>query len=260
MQQTNNFEDLLPIEENQIGDKTVRTVSARNLYVVLGLATSQFSRWIKKNLLDNSFFSENKDFLTTRHDVESAKGIIKEIEDYQITIEVAKHLSMLSRSKKAHEIRNYFIQVEETFLQIVGLKTKAEAETTLFENLNNLDAVFDDLDKLDTTLSKLEKITKRLDSKSILELYRMNKFTLKVLNFSIFEFFGIKIDEMFFIPTELGKIFGKSPVEINRILEHKGFQTKIDSQWQLTEKGESFGIKVENSAFVQLKWNIEAIA
>jgi hypothetical protein len=40
---------------------------------------------------------------------------------------------------------------------------------------------------------------------------------------------------MFFISTELGKIFGKSPTEINRILEHKGFQTKIDNHWQLTE-------------------------
>ena len=230
--QTNNFEELLPIEENQIGGKTVRTVSAKNLYRALDVKKG-FSGWINYQL-KRGFFDKSVDFEVFSKKGENPKGGRPTV-DYILTLNTAKKIAMMTGTKKGKEIRNYFIQVEETFLQIVGLKTKAEAETTLFQNLNNLDAVFDDLDKLDTTLTKLEKITKRLDSKSILELYRMNQFTEKVLNFSIFEFFRIKIDEMFFIPTELGKIFGKSPVEINKMLEHKGFQTKIDNHWQLTE-------------------------
>ena len=55
-------------------------------------------------------------------------------------------------------------------------------------------------------------------------------------------------------------ILNKSAVDVNKMFEHKGLQTKIDGTWQLTEKGEKFGIKVENSTFVQLKWNIGAIA
>jgi phage anti-repressor protein len=183
--QTNNFEELLPIEENQIGGKTVRTVSAKNLYRALDVKKG-FSGWINYQL-ERGLFDKSVDFEVLSKKGENPKGGRPTV-DYILTLNTAKEIAMMTGTKKGKEIRNYFIRVEETFLQIVGLKTKAEAETTLFENLNNLDAVFDDLDKLDTTLSKLEKITKRLYSKSILELYRMNKFTLKVLNFSIFEF------------------------------------------------------------------------
>jgi phage anti-repressor protein len=183
--QTNNFEELLPIEENQIGGKTVRTVSAKNLYRALDVKKG-FSGWINYQL-ERGLFDKSVDFEVLSKKGENPKGGRPTV-DYILTLNTAKEIAMMTGTKKGKEIRNYFIQVEETFLQIVSLKTKAEAETTLFQNLNNLDAVFDDLDKLDTTLSKLEKITKRLYSKSILELYRMNKFTLKVLNFSIFEF------------------------------------------------------------------------
>jgi prophage antirepressor-like protein len=62
----------------------------------------------------------------------------------------------------------------------------------------------------------------------------------------------------FFLPTELGKMVGKSPVEINKILEFNGLQEKVDNSWSLTEKGRPFGIEIKGS-FVQLKWRIEAI-
>ena len=36
--------------------------SFRNLYIKLGLDKSNWSRWIKKNIKDNEFFIENKDW------------------------------------------------------------------------------------------------------------------------------------------------------------------------------------------------------
>jgi len=43
-------------------------------------------------------------------------------------------------------------------------------------------------------------------------------------------------------------------------LEAKGFQIKVNEQWQLTEKGKDFAIEVKNKIFTQLKWKFEAIA
>jgi prophage antirepressor-like protein len=73
---------------------------------------------------------------------------------------------------------------------------------------------------------------------------------LKLLNFDF--------SNSFFIPTELGKMVGKSAVEINRVLEFKGLQTKNSGIWTLTETGKEFGIEV-NGQFPQLKWRIEAV-
>jgi len=53
---------------------------------------------------------------------------------------------------------------------------------------------------------------------------------------------------------------GALAVEINKILEAKGFQVKVDEQWQLTEKGKDFAIEVKNRIYTQLKWKIEAVA
>jgi len=73
---------------------------------------------------------------------------------------------------------------------------------------------------------------------------------LKLLN--------IDLSNRFFIPTELGKVVGKTPIEINKILEFRGYQVKIDGVWTLTESGKKFGIEVKGK-FSQLKWKLEAV-
>jgi hypothetical protein len=53
-------------------------------------------------------------------------------------------------------------------------------------------------------------------------------------------------------------MIGSSPVEMNLILEKKGFQEKIDGVWIATEKGENFCLKL-GGKFNQFKWRIETI-
>jgi len=117
---------MITVSENRIGEQTINSVSARDLHKELGLAKSQFNRWIKKNLLENPFFTENIDYIVHRHSVEglkqnsrglwiNEKGVIVEVEDYILTLDTAKHLAMLSRTEKAHQVRNYFIEVEKKF-------------------------------------------------------------------------------------------------------------------------------------------------
>ena len=57
---------------------------------------------------------------------------------------------------------------------------------------------------------------------------------------------------------ELGKFFNKSAVEVNKILEAKGFQEKIDGVWILTGQGEKFAIQLDNN-FHTIKWKLESL-
>ena len=63
----------------------------------------------------------------------------------------------------------------------------------------------------------------------------------------------------YFLPTELGNIIGKSPVEINLILEKNGFQFRENRVWKTTEKGQEFSIFFQNGSYFQIKWKLEVL-
>ena len=147
------MQEIIKISKNRIGDSSVNSVSARELHRELGFAKSQFKRWIKLNLLDNPFFVQNIDYITIRHNVELPNSGYREVEDYLLTLEVAKHLAMLSRTEKAHNVRNYFIKVEKSYkLQIS--EPKLEKRTDLISvSQSELDK---ELQTLDFMLNKIQ--------------------------------------------------------------------------------------------------------
>lgn len=65
------------------------------------------------------------------------------------------------------------------------------------------------------------------------------------------------------IPTELGKIVGKKPTEINFMLLDAGLQFKDGQEWRLTEKGFQFGretvIKLSNGLFHKIHWSTNVL-
>lgn len=92
------------------GDTQV--VSARQLHEELGVKT-RFSQWAKQNF---KHFRENIDFssvVTTTQ--QNQYGGTKELQDYALTIEMAKHIAMMSGTDKGYEIRDYFIKVEQAW-------------------------------------------------------------------------------------------------------------------------------------------------
>ena len=92
--------------------------SARHLYLELGLNEKNWSRWVNKNIKDNEFFLENKDWWVLFAKKTTEKGGQK-AEDYKISLEFAKHLSMMQRTENSHKIRCYFILMEKA---IKGIK------------------------------------------------------------------------------------------------------------------------------------------
>lgn len=83
-------------------------VSARDLYKGLDLKI-RFSLWVKKNF---DQFVEGEDFTSVSTDTVVNNGARKPIQDYWLTIDMAKELCMLSKTEKGKEVRKYFIEVE----------------------------------------------------------------------------------------------------------------------------------------------------
>jgi len=102
------MKNLIQILPALIGSENINSVNSRDLYSSLELGKGQYLRWINKNLVDNDFFYENKDYIRVRQDVEG-----NQVESFVVSLDVAKHLSMMSKTSKAHEFRNYFIEVEK---------------------------------------------------------------------------------------------------------------------------------------------------
>ncbi|WP_243108719.1 antA/AntB antirepressor family protein [Clostridium rectalis] len=109
--------------------------SARELYLKLGLKETNWSRWSKKNILNNEFFKENIDwkslFFKTNGDKSRSEGNFAK--DFSISIEMAKHLSMMARTENSYRFRQYFILIEKS---IRGLQQHNEVREPEKENYN----------------------------------------------------------------------------------------------------------------------------
>jgi len=83
-------------------------VSARDLYKGLGLK-GRFSRWFKTN---SELFTKNEDFYKCTSSTVVNNGAVRELEDYLVTIEMAKQLAMMARTERSKQYREYFLDLE----------------------------------------------------------------------------------------------------------------------------------------------------
>jgi phage anti-repressor protein len=99
------------------------SVLARELYLGLGLAKDQWSRWYLKNIIQNEFFKQGVDFIQL--DIMSRPLNPNPSADFAISIEFAKHIALMARTEKSHEYRSYLISCEQK--QFALPKTFSEA-------------------------------------------------------------------------------------------------------------------------------------
>ena len=119
--------ELIKIKTNNDGQQLV---SAKELYLGLGLRKQNWSRWYPTNIQKNDFFKENIDWIGVLHNEEG-----NETMDFAISLEFAKHIAMMARTEKSHQYRNYFIECEqksiETQISISANKEIQELKSTL---------------------------------------------------------------------------------------------------------------------------------
>lgn len=94
-----------------LNDNHEPVVSARQLHQTLDVK-KRFSAWFETN---SKLFIENEDFTSVQTGTVVNNGAIKPLQDYALSLDMAKQLAMMSRTVKGAEVRQYFIQVEKDF-------------------------------------------------------------------------------------------------------------------------------------------------
>ncbi|MCT8395264.1 oxidoreductase [Weissella soli] len=93
----------------QTTERGEQRVSARDLHKALEVKT-RFSLWTEQNF---KMFDDGADFTSVVSTTVVNNGATRQLDDYMMTIDMAKHIAMMSGTPKGHDIRNYFIQVEK---------------------------------------------------------------------------------------------------------------------------------------------------
>ena len=108
-------ENQTPFIEVELNGKVQLGVNARDLHKMLEVK-AEFSHWIKRRI-SQCKFEENFDYLVFVKKDENLKGG-RPTTEYFISVDMTKHLGMMERNEKGHEIRKYYIEQEELARQL----------------------------------------------------------------------------------------------------------------------------------------------
>lgn len=89
-----------------------QTISARELHKLVG-STERFSAWFDRQLQFG--FLENEDYTSVKSFAVVNNGARRELDDYELSIDMAKHICMVQKTEKAKEVRQYLINLEKAW-------------------------------------------------------------------------------------------------------------------------------------------------
>jgi anti-repressor protein len=133
--------NMIPIYTKEEGE---HLVNARELHTQLG-SKANFRDWIKDRIAQAEL-EENVDYVTVLNNAEfSAKPRIgRPAKEYGLTLDAAKHISMLEGNAKGKQIRQYFIEFEKKARKALPEKTVTNLTSTDFAGLLEANSVFVD--------------------------------------------------------------------------------------------------------------------
>ncbi len=183
-------------------------VSARQLHQVLGVK-KRFSAWFEQY---SDIFSKGYDFtgVPGGTPVRGGNGNIQYLDDYALSVDMAKHIAMMTKTAKGNEVRQYFIQVEKDFNSPEKIMARA---------LKIADSKIISLEHKNEVLQlELEEARKQTD---YLDLILQTKDMLTT--------------------TQIAQDYGMSANKFNQILKQVGIQRKVNGQWILYTKYQGKG-------------------
>ena len=185
-------------------------VSARDLYKGLEIKT-RFSLWVNQNFKS---FEEKQDFMSVVTTTDMPNGGTKRIQDYMLTIDMAKELCMMSKTSKGREVRKYFIQVEKNWNNPDMIVQRALAiqnsKVQLLEHKNKL--------LEDKNAKQAEKIAKDADDVVFAKAIR-------------YSHHAISISELAEILTQNGFVIGRN--QLFQLLRNVKYLSHQRNTWNL---------------------------
>lgn len=194
-------------------DNEQPTVSARDLHKALGIK-ERFSVWFARY---SDCFEKDVDFTGVGKPTSVNNGAEITLTDYSITTDMAKHISMMTKTEKGKEMRQYFIDLEKAW--------------------NTPEQVFARALKMaDQTITKLKDSVKSLSTEISVKNQIIGELKPKADYY----------DEILKNPglvtiTQIAKDYGMSGKKMNEILHDIGIQYKQSGQWLLYSKYHCMG-------------------
>lgn len=208
------MEQLITITEQN----NTQVASARELYVFLQVKTD-FATWCKR--MFEYGFEENKDYsLLSKNGIQNSlpkngeRNAHNKI-DYALTLDTAKEISMLQRTEKGKQARQYFIEVEKKSKLVVKLPSAKELAQMLIDSENEKE---------------------KLLQQSALQTQQLQISAPKVQYYD-----AVLQSNSTYTTNQIAKELGMSAIGLNKELHDFGIQYKQSDTWLLYAKYQSQG-------------------
>lgn len=199
------------------------TVSARELYKELEVKY-RFSRWVESNF---SEFTKDEDYFGADIDAQGNQyGGTQTIDDYDLSIDMAKHLCLMSKTEKGKKCRQYLIDLEKAWNTPEQVMARAlEIAHKTIDKIKNQNALL--IEDNERMKPKEEFFDAVAGSKDAIEIGKV----AKVLNYP-----GIGRNKLFEILREKGVLM-KDNIPYQRYIDNGCF--RIIEQKYHTPDGET---------------------
>lgn len=192
------------------------TVSARDLHEQLNIE-KRFSAWFETN---SKGFIENEDFTSVLSgtEVQNNGGVqVRELQDYSLSIDMAKHICLMSRTEKGKECRQYFIDLEKVWNTPEQVMARA-------------------LKMADKTILSLKDRCKFLGGQVVEQQKVIEELQPKATYYDLV----LQCPDLV-STTEIAKDYGMTATRLNRMLHEMKIQFKQSGVWFLYRDYARFG-------------------
>ena len=218
-------------------------VSLRELHEGLGI-TERFSNWFKR--VEKYGFEENADYIGCKVFNTLAK---QELQDYIITIDMAKEICMIQRSDIGKEFRKYFIECEKQLKEVVQKPLLSKEDELLIS-----------IAKATTKETQMIAVgeygrykEEQIREKEVKPLQEENKILAPKAEYTD----NVLQAEGLITTTAIAKDFGMSARKLNGILNKEGIQYKQGEQWFLYSQYQDKGFmqsSTDKEGHISSKW------